>query len=125
MNAGNTLLKVENIETYYGNVKVLRGISFEVNEGQIVTRDAMTALRLLDKKTVFDCIFMDPPYEQGIEKDILKQLINSNLIHPSSLIVVESSMDTDFDYLEDMGYALVKQKKYKTNQHLFIRRKED
>jgi len=31
------LLKVENLETYYGNVAALRGISFEVPEGQIVT----------------------------------------------------------------------------------------
>ena len=30
-------LKVENLETYYGNVAALRGISFEVPEGQIVT----------------------------------------------------------------------------------------
>jgi len=32
-----TLLKVENLETYYGNVAALRGINFEVTEGQIVT----------------------------------------------------------------------------------------
>jgi len=31
------LLKVENLETYYGKVAALRGISFEVPEGQIVT----------------------------------------------------------------------------------------
>ena len=31
------LLKVENLETYYGNVAALRGISFEVTQGQIVT----------------------------------------------------------------------------------------
>ena len=33
----NTLLKIENIETYYGNVAALNGVSFEVGEGQIVT----------------------------------------------------------------------------------------
>jgi len=32
-----TLLKVENLETYYGKVAALRDISFEVKEGQIVT----------------------------------------------------------------------------------------
>ena len=32
-----TLLKVENLETYYGKIAVLRGISFEVAKGQIVT----------------------------------------------------------------------------------------
>ena len=32
-----TLLKVENLETYYGKVAALRGINFEVRAGQIVT----------------------------------------------------------------------------------------
>jgi branched-chain amino acid transport system ATP-binding protein len=31
------LLKVENLETYYGKVAALKGISFEVSQGQIVT----------------------------------------------------------------------------------------
>ena len=33
----DVLLKVENIETYYGKVAALRGISFEVRDSQIVT----------------------------------------------------------------------------------------
>ena len=33
----NALLKVENLETYYGKVAALKGVSFEVKEGQIVT----------------------------------------------------------------------------------------
>jgi len=32
-----TVLKVENIETYYGKIAALKGISFEVNDKQIVT----------------------------------------------------------------------------------------
>jgi len=34
---GDTLLKVENLETYYGKVAALGGVSFEVRDGQIVT----------------------------------------------------------------------------------------
>lgn len=37
MNGGSTLLKVENIVAYYGKVAALKGVSFEVREGQIVT----------------------------------------------------------------------------------------
>ena len=37
MNIGDTLLKVENIETHYGKIAALNGISFEVKNGQIVT----------------------------------------------------------------------------------------
>lgn len=37
MNDGDILLKVENIETYYGKIAALNSISFEVRNGQIVT----------------------------------------------------------------------------------------
>ena len=30
------LLKLDNIKTYYGNIRALKGISIEVNEGEIV-----------------------------------------------------------------------------------------
>ena len=31
------LLEVKNLEVYYGVIRALKGISFEVNEGEIVT----------------------------------------------------------------------------------------
>jgi len=37
MSGGDILLKVENIETYYGKIAALKGVSFEVKSGQIVT----------------------------------------------------------------------------------------
>ena len=37
MSGGDMLLKVENLETHYGKVAALKGVSFEVREGQIVT----------------------------------------------------------------------------------------
>ena len=32
-----SLLKVDNIHVYYGAIHAIKGISFEVNEGEIVT----------------------------------------------------------------------------------------
>ena len=32
-----SLLKVDDIHVYYGNIHAIKGISFEVNEGEIVT----------------------------------------------------------------------------------------
>ena len=32
-----TILKVDNINGYYGAIHAIKGISFEVNEGEIVT----------------------------------------------------------------------------------------
>lgn len=37
MSQNEQLLRVENIETYYGKVAALKGISFDVTEGQVVT----------------------------------------------------------------------------------------
>jgi branched-chain amino acid transport system ATP-binding protein len=37
MGRAETLLKVEDIHTYYGNIHALRGVSLEVNKGEIVT----------------------------------------------------------------------------------------
>jgi branched-chain amino acid transport system ATP-binding protein len=34
---GTTLLEVENVETFYGSIQALKGISLTVNEGEIVT----------------------------------------------------------------------------------------
>ena len=32
-----TMLKVDNINVYYGNIHAVKNVSFEVNEGEIVT----------------------------------------------------------------------------------------
>ena len=32
-----SMLKVENINVYYGNIHAVKNVSFEVNEGEIVT----------------------------------------------------------------------------------------
>lgn len=94
-------------------------------EGQIIAGGVMTALRQLEGKLTFDCVFMDPPYDKDIEKDVLNYLAQSKLITSSTLIVAETLADADIEYLENAGYELIKQKRYKTNQHLFVRRRED
>jgi 16S rRNA (guanine966-N2)-methyltransferase len=36
--------------------------------------------------------------------------------------VVEASLETSFDYVEDLGFAVEKEKKYKTNKHMYIKK---
>ena len=38
------------------------------------------------------------------------------------LIVVEEDLHTDFSYVEDLGYHLVRSKEYKTNKHVFLKK---
>ncbi len=79
------------------------------------------AIRILEMKgKVFDVIFMDPPYDNFLEKDVLLTLQNSNIIYCDTIIIVEASLKTNFDYLEDTKFRIFKKKQYKTNQHVFI-----
>ena len=45
---------------------------------------------------------------------------NSDILDEYTLIVIEASLETDFSYLESLGYMLVKQKNYKNNKHIFV-----
>jgi RNA methyltransferase, RsmD family len=89
---------------------------------QVLRSDVLSGLHLLNEQEPFDFIFMDPPYEQGLEKQVLEKLISSNLINEDTIIIIEAALNTEFDYLSQMGYLVVKCKKYKTNIHMFAKK---
>jgi len=84
--------------------------------------DALSALRMLERRYVFDIIFMDPPYGQGLEYDALAHLKDSSILNEDTLIIVEESLETDPYEMEKYGFEITRVKKYKTNQHVFLRR---
>ena len=74
----------------------------------------------LKGEKVFDYIFLDPPYDRGFEKRVLEYLSDSSLVYEDTQIIVEASKETDFSYLQDLGFEIIREKTYKTNKHLFI-----
>lgn len=92
------------------------------DRAEIHKSDALTALRRMEGQKPFDIIFMDPPYDQELERRVLEYLQDSTLADEYTVIVVEASLETDFSYLEEMGFHACKHKKYKTNQHIFLQR---
>ena len=90
---------------------------------RLLVSDAVSALYTLEGKYKFDIVFMDPPYNKELEKGVLEYLSTSSLLKPDSIIIVEASIETSFDYVEELGYEITKHKKYKTNVHVFLRRK--
>lgn len=89
-------------------------------ETKLYQSDVISAIRSMEEKYKFDVIFMDPPYNHLYEKDVLECLATSSVLKEDTLIIVEASLHTSFDYLEEMGYTLKKLKTYKTNVHAFI-----
>ena len=50
-------------------------------KGITLTKDVLNALYQLEGDKVFDYIFMDPPYDQELEKQVLKYLAGSSLVY--------------------------------------------
>ena len=85
-----------------------------------VTTDVMDALYRLEGDKIFDFIFMDAPYDRGLERKVLEYLSDSRLVYEDTVIIVEASRDTDFSYVDDLGLTVIREKMYKTNKHVFI-----
>ena len=101
----------------------LRTTGLEEN-ADVLAHNALDAIRILEVKgKVFDVIFMDPPYNHLLEQQVLLALQNSNIIYCDTIIVVEASLNTDFEFLDDTKFRIYKKKEYKTNQHVFIEMK--
>ena len=60
--AGKALLQVEGVETYYGNIRALNGVSIAVNEGEIV---ALIGANGAGKSTLMMTIFGSPRAKTG------------------------------------------------------------
>ncbi len=92
-------------------------------EGQakVLHKDAIATIKEMETSgKVFQIIFMDPPYDNEHEKMILQMLEHSNIIDEDTIIVVEASLATKFDYLKTSRFRVYREKEYKTNKHVFI-----
>lgn len=89
----------------------------------VMVCDYRTALsRLEGKGVLFDVIFLDPPYRKGYEEDVLRYLKDSKLVGDETLIVIELAIDTELPYVELLGFLIEKEKRYRTNKHIFLRK---
>lgn len=91
-------------------------------QAEILCMDVFSALSAMEGRYCFDVVFMDPPYDQLLEKQVLERLSHSNLIDENTMIIVEASNETAFDYAKEFGFVITKRKEYKTNVHIFLQR---
>ena len=90
------------------------------SDATVLCMDAVSAIRKLDGQKAFSIIFMDPPYRKNLEWNVMSALIDTTLIDEDTLVIVEAALETEAGPLEALGYELVKEKKYKTNKHMFF-----
>ena len=87
----------------------------------VLRQDVFAALRGSIRDTA-DIIFLDPPYQQEYDRKVLELLRDAAFVTDDTLIVVEASATTSFDYVDTLGFVVEKSKQYKTNNVLFIKR---
>lgn len=92
-----------------------------MDKAVILKQDVFAALRGSIRDTA-DLIFLDPPYNQGYDKKVLELLQDASYVNEDTLIVIESALETSFDYAETLGFTVTKEKRYKTNKHVFIQK---
>lgn len=96
------------------------------SDAVVMARDVQSAISQLNiQGNPFDLIFMDPPYGKLFEKDVLLALSKTGLYHQDTIIIVESDLDTDYPYIDETAFCVLKEKIYKTNKHTFFGVRED
>ncbi len=98
----------------------LKTTKFE-DRAVVLKQDAAAALYAVREKEA-GIVYVDPPYSSPLVQSLLSGLSLQPYVTENTLIIVETSLDTDFSYLQDLGLEIVREKRYKSQRHLFIRR---
>jgi 16S rRNA (guanine(966)-N(2))-methyltransferase RsmD len=93
-----------------------------IEKAEILKYDYSNALDILKSKSIkFDVIFLDPPYNKGLEEMVISKIINLDLLNDGGIIVCESDIKTEFNFLNSIeNYNIFKTKEFKTNKFTFI-----
>ena len=91
------------------------------DDATLLKQEVFSALPMIHEKEA-DIIFMDPPYQAGYEEKIFKALSAQSYVTENTLLILEAEISRAMDFLKEAGYEVIKEKNYKTNKHVFIRK---
>lgn len=94
-----------------------------MNRGVILGQDAKSAFCSIEEP--LDIIFMDPPYHTQLNREMLLLFKGFSVVTSDTLIIIEMAIDEDTIFIEQLGFEIVKEKKYKTNKHVFLYKKNE
>ncbi len=87
----------------------------------LMKQDVVAALHGIHEKEA-DLIFMDAPYQSRLEEPVLESLARAPYVTEDTLIVMEAELDRDFSFAREYGFIVTREKKYKTNKHVFMKK---
>ena len=88
----------------------------------LLKQDVFAALSMIRAKEA-DIIFMDPPYQAGYEEKVFESLFRQPYVTENTLLVLEAEAGMDAGFLEERGYQVVREKIYRTNKHIFAKKR--
>ena len=91
---------------------------------RVYRQDVFVAMTSMEYQKKFRMVFMDPPYHKELEQRVLEYFTTSSLVDENTTIIFEAALDTDLDFLEKLPYDIIKIKQYKTNMHVFVKRRK-
>lgn len=95
------------------------------DKARVINMTAVNSLnKLYTQGEKFDIIFIDPPYNNLIEKEFLEGLSKYDVLADDGFVIVEASRDTDFSYVDELGFNIDREKVYGSNKHMFISKKD-
>ncbi len=92
------------------------------DNAMVLKQDAMTALNYSVREKV-DFLFVDPPYSLDMDRQTLENALKASCIDENTLIIIEELVDRDYSFAEELGYEITKTKLYKSNKHIFLKKK--
>lgn len=95
-----------------------------IEDATIIGRDAIDALYSIHEEHV-DLVYIDPPYSNDLEKNVLDALLDFDFIDSSTLIIVEADIQTDLEEYINRGYQIEREKCYQKNKLIFFRKQSD
>lgn len=95
------------------------------DRAKVIRTDASNTDRYIDhiKKDEGLIIFMDPPYNKGLEFKVLKELLGTGIINEDTTIIIEEALDAEMAEAEGLGFEIRRVKEYKNQKHVFLQKK--
>ncbi len=109
------------------NVKAVKCITQNIqttrfeDRATVLKQDVLVGLKNIREQEV-DIIFVDPPYEGGLYERTFALLAKMPYVTEYTMIIAECNLDMDLSVFEDQGFEVTREKRYKTNQHVFLKK---